>query len=518
VSDDPSRFFSEQDREQLSSHGIDLDDAVRQLELLREPQARYRHLERAARVGDGIRRLDSRLVSDLLMAADDARLEGRVSKFVPASGAATRMFRDLSGALDDYERGSIGDEGRDAVTQFFSALPRLALRHELARFGILPDEPVPSSDRDRARLLYRILSATEAGLAIRPKGLVPFHDEGRRGVTPFEEHLREALLYTQDAEGVARVHFTVPDESLADFEKLLEARRAEIESAHGARLDVTFSTQHGSTDTLCVGADGLPFRDEAGRLLLRPGGHGALLGNLQETGGDIVVIKNIDNVVPEGRAPRIAFWKKILIGYVATLQESVQVYLREIHEDGNEPHWLDQGLVFIEQHLSVPVSATLRRAGVDEKRDFLVGVLDRPIRVCGMVRNQGEPGGGPFWVRNRFDRASLQIVEGAEVDLADPKQARVLKSATYFNPVDMVVGLRKWRGESFDLERYADHDAVIRTAKSSFGRPLVALERPGLWNGGMSDWTTVFVEVPIETFAPVKTVFDLLRPEHAGGG
>jgi hypothetical protein len=514
VNEDLARLFGDHDREQLSEHAIELSDAVRQLELLREPGSRFRHLERAARIGDGIRRIDSRFVADLLLAADDARRAGRVSKFVPASGAATRMFQSLLRALDEFECGTIGDEGREEVARFLSAIPRLALRFDLKRAGISPEDPVPAADRDLSRLLYRILSATEVGLATRPKGLVPFHEDGGRARTPFEEHLLESILYTRDANDLARAHFTVPEEHRSGFEAALESCRGDLESAHGVRLDVTFSTQHSSTDMICVSEDGLPFRDEGGQLVLRPGGHGALLGNLHETSGDLVVIKNIDNVVPSSRVGRIAYWKKILIGYLATLQQSVNVYLREILEDGSEPQWLDQGLVFAEQHLSIPVPPGVKRGSVDEKRTFLVRVLDRPMRVCGMVRNEGEPGGGPFWVRDEKDRLTLQIVEAAEVDRSDPKQARVLKSATYFNPVDLVVGLRNWRGEPFDLARYSNPDSVIKTMKSSFGRSLVALERPGLWNGAMADWTTVFIEVPTETFAPVKTVFDLLRPEH----
>lgn len=506
--------FTEADREELAARGLDLADAARQLELLREPAARYRELDRPATPGDGIRRLDQRLVPDLLASAAEARREGRVSKFVPASGAATRMFQRLLRAIEVFERGVLDEASRDEVARFLDAIPRLALRHELNERGLLPHDSMPTTDRDRIDLLRRVLLGAEPGLASRPKGLVAFHDAEGRGRTAFEEHLLEAALYAADGDGAARVHLTVPESSRPAFEQLLSRCRNGIESERGVRLDVTFSTQHGSTDTISIGQDGAPFRDEDGKLLFRPGGHGALLGNLQDTSGDIVVIKNIDNVVPPRGAGLVAHWKNLLVGYLATLQQSVHVYLREIHADGNELHWLEQGLAFAGRHLSIDVPRALHRADVARKRSYLVEALDRPIRVCGMVRNEGEPGGGPFWARGEDGSVSLQIVESSEVDKSDPRQASILASATHFNPVDLVVGLRDWTGEPFDLSRFTDPNAMIRTSKTSSGKPLTALERPGLWNGAMANWITVFVEVPIATFAPVKTVFDLLRPEH----
>jgi hypothetical protein len=514
VSEELTGILGDADREQLEALGIGLEDAARQLSILRDPTTHWRVLDRPATLKDGVRHIESRLIPDLLLAAESVRQAGRVSKFVPASGAATRMFQSLLRALDDYELGTIDEHGRELVDRFLSALPRLAIRHELIRRGISSDGPVPVAERDRSRLLYRILSATEVGLATRPKGLVPFHDDGTRGRTAFEEHLLEAVYFTTDAGGKARAHFTVSDETRPAFEAALAELRRPLEDASYATLKVSFSAQGRDTDTLCLGGDGLPARDGSGRLLLRPGGHGALLHNLQDTAGDLVVIKNIDNVVPPRRVHEIVHWKKVLIGYLVTLQESIHVYLRQIHENGREPHWLDQALVFAEQHLSIPAPAWLRDAGVLAKREFLVSVLDRPIRVCGVVRNQGEPGGGPFWVRDANGESSLQIVESAEVNLTDEEQASIWQSATFFNPVDIVVGLRNWGGKPFRLDRFSDPNAMIRTRKSNEGRPLTVLERPGLWNGAMSNWTTVFVEVPVSTFAPVKTVFDLLRPEH----
>jgi hypothetical protein len=508
---DPAQLFSDADRAQLSRHGVELADAVRQLSLLRDPASHDRALDRPARVADGIRRLTPTFTADLLWAAEKARLTGRVSKFVPASGAATRMFQALLEASD----GELDDRENEDVARFLGALPRLALRHELARFGISADDPIPSGDRERRELLHRILSASGAGFASRPKGLVPFHDDGERGRTAFEEHLHEALLYAVDARGVARAHFTVPDNSREAFESLLSEIRGPLEAAYGGEtVEVTFSSQLRSTDTISVDEAGLPFRDDEGSLLLRPGGHGALLQNLENTRGDVVVIKNIDNVVPSRRVREVVHWNSVLIGHLVTLQESVHVYLREIHEDGSEPHWLEQGLAFAGRQLSVDVPERVRHGDAAAKKVFLVGVLDRPIRVCGMVRNTGEPGGGPFWARRATGRVSLQIVESAEVDLDDPAQAAVWRSSTHFNPVDLVVGLRNWRGRTFSLRDYTDPTAVFRSCKSHGGRRLTALEHPGLWNGAMADWTTVFVEIPASTFAPVKTVFDLLRFEH----
>jgi hypothetical protein len=417
--------LSPADRAAIESHGLTEAEVLRQLALFREPPAPPR-LARAATAGDGVVRLEESGHRELLALADGAARASRLTKFVPASGAASRMFAFL------HADGPESLEKR----RFFESADAFAFSGDLKR------------------------------LASTPKGLLPFHRYPEESRTAFEEHLFEAAATVRDAAGLCRVHFTVSPEHRGAFEAKLAEVRPRVERATGARFDVSFSEQAPSTDTIAGGADGGPFRTSAGALLFRPGGHGALLKNLGDVaraGGDVVLVKNIDNVVPDVRREPTLLWKRLLTGLLVQIERS--------------------------------------------------GPRDRPIRVCGVVRNEGEPGGGPFWVAGPGGE-SLQIVESAQVDLKDPSQAAIWKTATHFNPVDLACSLRDGAGRPFDLTRFVDEDAVFIAEKTHEGNPLKALERPGLWNGAMAFWETVFVEVPKETFAPVKTVLDLLRPEH----
>jgi hypothetical protein len=417
--------FSPADRGAIERHGLTVEEISRQLALFSNPPA-PQHLARPATAGDGVRRVPESDHAALLALADDAARAGRLTKFVPASGAASRMFASLLAGGRETEETRRFRENRD----------RFAFRESVEE------------------------------LSSRPKALIPFHayPEGVR--TPFDEHLFEAAGTIRDASGLCRVHFTVSPEHRAAFEKKLVEVRPRVERATGARFEVSFSEQAPSTDTIAADPGGGPFRTSTGDLLFRPGGHGALLVNLAEVarrGGDVVLVKNIDNVAPDARRAPTLLWKRLLTGLLVTLERS--------------------------------------------------GRRERPIRVCGVVRNEGEPGGGPFWVDGP-DGPGLQIVESAQVDLTDPAQAAVWRAATHFNPVDLVCSLRDAAGRPFDLSRFVDERAVFIAPKTHEGKALKALERPGLWNGAMAFWETVFVEVPKETFAPVKTVLDLLRPEH----
>ncbi len=348
-----------------------------------------------------------------------------------------------------------------AVAQFFErfeAFPFAAHARTLA--GV--SGPIHDEAGERA-ILDAVLNAME--YAALPKGLIAFH-HGNPPRTAFEEQLREGVRYTRSSTGICRMHFTVVPEARDRFAALLEALRGPIERQFDCHLDVTFSEQRPSTDTLAIDANGAPFRTSSGELLFRPAGHGALIENLQALDGDVVVIKNIDNILPAPASDEVVRWKFVLIGVLEALEAERQ---RE---------------------------------------------RSRPLRVCGVVRNDGEPGGAPFWVRGADGSVSIQIVESAQVDMTDPLQKRIFESATHFNPVDVVCSLRDSRGRPFDLSRFVDPSAAFIARKSYEGRTLTALERPGLWNGAMAGWDTVCVEVPASTFAPVKTVLDLLRPQH----
>lgn len=489
------------DLAQLASVGISPETAAEQLARLRTAPPPI-HLVRPATVGDGIEQFTTTRhseIAELIDRGDAAASAGRVLKFVPASGAATRMFKDLISAL----QGPRLPSDTPAAREFFSRLDEFPFAGELRqRTGL---DRSPANDAEERALLRALLVDME--LAALPKALVPFHRSDRVR-TAFEEQLLEGTRYTRDAHGVSRLHFTVPDEARQRFETTLDKLRPLVEAQRrGARLSVAFSTQSPSTDTLALDETGAPFRNADGSLLLRPSGHGALLGNLQECGGDIVVVKNIDNILPDETSGEVVRWKRLLIGHLARLQAEVFSHLIAITTSSPSREALEAARQYAAARFA-------RRLPPDAGRDQIVNALHRPLRVCGVVRNEGEPGGAPFWVRHADGHESLQIVEPAQVNLDDPEQARIFRGATHFNPVDLICGLRGYNGVAFDLAPFVDPDTAFVTVKTADGRRLTALERPGLWNGSMAGWNTTCVEVPGATFAPVKTVFDLLRPQH----
>jgi len=486
---------------QLQAVGIASEVAAEHLARLRTAPPPI-HLLRPATIGDGIEQFTTSRhgeIAELIDRGDAAASAGRVLKFVPASGAATRMFQDLISAL----QGPRTPSDTPAAREFFSRLDEFPFAEELRRRS--GADRSPATDADERALLRTLLVDME--LATLPKALVPFHRSDRVR-TAFEEHLLEGTRYTRDAHGLSRLHFTVPADARERFDTTLHTVRPLVEAQRrGARLAVQFSTQSPATDTLALDEQGAPFRSADGSLLLRPSGHGALLGNLQDCGGDIVVVKNIDNILPDETSGEVVRWKRLLIGYLARLQAEVFSHLIAITATAPSQAALDAARACAATRFARTVPA-------DAGRDQIVDALHRPLRVCGVVRNDGEPGGAPFWVRDADGRESLQIVEPAQVDLADPAQARIFRSATHFNPVDLVCALRGYTGQPFDLTPFVDSEAAFVTRKTAEGRTLTALERPGLWNGGMAGWNTTCVEVPASTFAPVKTVFDLLRPQH----
>jgi len=453
--------LTEGDRRQIAAHGMSEEEILRQIATFRNPPPPARLL-RPATSGDGIVRLDPARYPGLLARWEIAAADGRLRKFVPASGASTRMFEDLQGT----------GEGRERTKKFFEAVGRFPFHDALAAAcrarGLALQPAVATGAFDE--ILSVIFSPPPAGLGYGslPKALVPFHHGPGGARTPFEEHLDEAIETVRDVRGVCRVHFTVAPECRNAFKAALLSMAPPLEAVSGADLEVTFSSQDPSTDTVAADEENRPFRQEDGSLLFRPGGHGALLPNLEATRGDLVFVKNIDNVQPRSRSAETILWKKLLAGLLVETLETL-------------------------------------------------GDPGRPVRVCGVVRNEGEPGGGPFWVAGADGASSLQIVESSQVDHADPRQEAIWRSSTHFNPVDLVCALREPDGTPYQLARFVDPATVFISKKSKDGRVLKALERPGLWNGAMAGWHTVFVEVPIETFTPVKTVFDLLRPEHQPG-
>jgi hypothetical protein len=497
--------FTSADLDQFLIRGVTADAAAAQIELLRNPPAAI-VLERPCRIGDGIIRLGEAEETTLTAEGEAAARAGRVTKFVPASGAATRMFKDVIAAMEDSRRPS----DSAAARELFNNLDSFPFAEEVRRRTRIPGAPQSATEE---RAILRTLLG-EMGYSRIPKALIPFHRTAAVR-TPFEEHLLEAARYGRASDGRVGIHFTVAEEFRDDFENHLAAIAPQIERLRECSLDVTFSVQHPSTDTLAIDAAGEPFRKGDGTLLFRPGGHGALLHNLGAIEGDIVSIKNIDNVLPDEASNEVVRWKQILIGVLARAQREVFELLAVCSAEDAADAELDRAIELAARFSRQP---TFPLGSREEKRKFVTDALDRPLRVCGVVRNEGEPGGAPFWVREADGRRSVQIVEGSQVDLMDRQQVEIFASSTHFNPVDIVCSLRSWRGEAFDLESFVDPRAVFIATKSYEGRELRALERPGLWNGAMAHWNTICVEVPASTFAPVKTVFDLLRPQHQSRG
>lgn len=516
--------LTDRDLRQMHDQGITEDQVRSQIDIF-EQGTSFLTLARPCTVGDGVKTIADSMVPDLTSKQHRAALEGRCAKVVPASGAATRMFKTLlrfhhkekSVHRDDVARmAEAGDDQAREMLSFMDNVQNFAffgeLRSTMERHGLTPDALIKKGVF--TPIIEYLLTARGLGYADLPKGLLAFHQYGEGVRTSLEEHLVEAIYYVRDAHNICRLHFTVSPEHQEDFQRFIDSIRPHYEQAYHVQYQITLSLQHPSTDTIAVDMHNQPFREEDGSLLFRPGGHGALIENLNRLGGDILYIKNIDNVIPDRLKADTILWKKILGGYLLEVQEQAFRYLEAMTSGNDAPALLDGAWEFGQQTLLLtpPPDAPLTTS--EQKRTFLIRRFNRPFRVCGVVRNAGEPGGGPFWVRGDDGSLSLQIVESAQVDMAAQEQQAIWSAATHFNPVDLVCGVRDFQGNPFDLRQYVDRTAVFISRKSKDGRDLKALELPGLWNGAMADWNTIFVEVPLITFNPVKTIDDLLRAEH----
>jgi len=517
-------LFTEADLEQMEKLGITIEEARRQLAILEKGQ-RWATLERPCTTGDGIAIVDSEDQERLISRWQEGADKGRLSAFLPASGAATRMFAFLQRIRNQVERVTLGgtadkfgqasDDYRE-FRVFLESLEEFAFFEPLA--AVMGKEGTSLQEKLQLGIYNDILDflLEPRGLnySSLPKALIPFHRYSEHYRTALEEHLVEAVSTVRDQKQRCRVHFTVAPGNQAEVETHGREAAAKYSERLGVQYELGFSIQSPATNTLAVDLDNKPFRKLDGNLLFRPGGHGALLQNLNQLEGDIVLIKNIDNVVTDERRDLVVLHQQILTGMLLEVQQEIFNYLTLLSSGSLGVNDLQEVLDFVVQRLNPSMEKHFLGYGEKEKVARIFRLLNRPLRVCGMVVNRGDPGGGPFWVREASDRLSLQVVEQAEIDRGSPEQVAILESSTHFSPVQIVCGLRDFQGESFDLRQFADPGAVFVSRKTDEGRELKALELPGLWNGGMAYWNTIFVEIPEETFNPVKTVNDLLRPGH----
>ena len=500
-----------EDKNYLAAKGITEEQITRQLDCFKKGFP-YLKLAAAASVDNGILSPDGDALKLYLRVWDTyIQSERKVVKFVPASGAASRMFKNLFGFLE----AEYNEPQTDFEKEFFDKIEKFAFYEDLnaaCQKTAGKDIPTLLADGQYKPVVAALLEEAGLNSGQLPKGLLKFHRYEAGARTPVEEHLVEGALYATNRSGLVNVHFTVSPEHRALFEKLVEEKANLFAKKYGVKFEVSFSEQKSSTDTIAADENNEPFRVD-GKLFFRPGGHGALIENLNDLDADIVFIKNIDNVVPDKFKSDTITYKKLLAGVLVTLQQKVFGYL-QLLESGEYTH---EQVIDILQFLQRELFCKLPDTKLLEDTELVVYLkkkLNRPMRVCGMVKNVGEPGGGPFLAYNSDGTISLQILESSQIDMSDPEKKAMFEQGTHFNPVDLVCAIRNYKGEKFDLTKYVDPATGFISSKSKSGRNLKALELPGLWNGAMSDWNTVFVEVPLTTFNPVKTVNDLLREQH----
>jgi hypothetical protein len=425
------------------------------------------------------------------------------------------MFKKLIHAHAALRAGK-KNPAQDALAEVMDNCRRFAfykdLERSLAGHGMRLETLI--AEKDLVPVLRHLLTAPYLNYAALPKGLIKFHSYPDHSRTAFEEHLVEAAGYGRTSDGGCALHFTVPPRFQEQFISFFESLRARYENVLATRFQVAFSVQHIRTNTIAADMENRPFRLPDGSLLFRPGGHGALIHNLNEVDADIVFIKNIDNVAHERLNAEITKWKKILCGHLIGLQQRIFDFLKQLDEKPPDAVLIKNIRKFMEKELLIRLPENFATASAGQTQKILTHLLDRPLRVCGMVENTGDPGGGPFWIKGRQPHMPPQIIETAQIDVDDPGQQAILNRLGHFNPVDLVCGIRNWRGEKFNLTNYVDDQAVFIATKSENGQDLKALELPGLWNGAMAYWNTVFVEVPKITFNPVKEVTDLLNSHH----
>lgn len=513
-------MLNKRDLEQIAKLGISPEIIEKQIDNFKTGFP-FTRLHAPATLGNGIRTFNEKEVHELITNFDRSAKDLKLIKFVPSSGAATRMFKNLFEFTELMNTGKAdqvlkSDQSFGSAWYFFKHLHQFAfygdLKKIMSRAGMNLEEC--RQNNDLKTILDFVLTEKGLNYGNSPKGLIKFHHYGTFSRTAAGEHLVEGAHYCANRAKHVTVHFTVSPEHMGNFKDLIAYVQPYYESMFGVRYTIEFSVQKTSTDTIAVDMNNEPFREKDGTLVFRPGGHGALIENLNDIDADLVFIKNIDNVVPDRLKSETYRYKKLLGGLLMQLQGKAFLLLKALDKKPPSKETILETMEFCEHQMSITFPPDFMRWEESRKVAHLHGLLNRPIRICGMVKNEGEPGGGPFWVKSREGDITLQIVESSQIDPKNDDQNEIMALSTHFNPVDLVCSLKDYQGKKFELHRFIDQNTGFISTKSKDGRQLKALELPGLWNGAMAHWITVFVEVPIITFNPVKIVNDLLREQH----
>lgn len=511
--------LTETDFEQIKAHGIALDKIEGELLLFQSGIPKI-YLERPATIGDGIVKLSQEEFQKQAAFFDQKKSTLKLKKFVPASGAASRMFKFLNEFLIEFDHENetinayINRKKDKNLPIFLAGIEKFPFYEEIkSKLKELHANYYSLESHEKSYYFIKLMLAPDYfDFANKPKAVLNFHKYADHIATPVEEHLNECAFYAT-SNSVSNLHFTVSENHEELFQKNISEVKAKVEEKSNTKVNVSYSYQDKSTDTIAVGSNNQPFRNDDGSLVFRPGGHGALINNLDNLEADIIFIKNIDNVI-QNHIDEITLYKKGLAGILLELQEQVFQILTDIDQQKIKESTIASIVNFMKQKLNIDVLEDFNKYTLEHKIDFIKNKLNRPIRICGMVKNEGEPGGGPFWVRSFKGNVSLQIVESAQVDSHNSEQTSILAKATHFNPVDLVCATKNYKGQKFDLKQFVDHSTGFIVHKNNKGKEIKGYELPGLWNGAMAKWITVFIEVPLVTFNPVKTVNDLLKPAH----
>lgn len=511
-------MYTEKDINFFAERGITTEEIDTQLAFYKNGFP-FLEIVRPATPNDGIRCLTEDEMNTYVQKYAKEAEQMSIVKFVPASGAASRMFKDLFVFASEYngtpEQKQKFNDTTTPARRFIDNIDRFAFYDNLqkivyGKYGKSVKELL--QDHKPKELVESVITKDGLNYGNLPKGLIEFHRYKNTSRTPVEEHIAEGIQYAKSGKDV-KIHFTVSPEHLGFFTAFVDKARISFEEKFGVKLDISFSTQKAFTDTVAVDENNEIFRNDDGTPLFRPAGHGSLIENLNDINARIIFIKTIDNVVPDARKEATIKYKQALAGYLLKTKENIADYIKLL-ENNPTSQQLDEAYVFVSKKLCCEFGEDFLNLSEEEKAKKLLAKLKRPLRICGMVKNEGEPGGGPFWAKNQDGTTSLQIVESSQIDKNNPISQELVSKATHFNPVDLVCDVTDCDGNKFDLRKFTDPLTGFISNKSKNGKTLKSIERPGLWNGAMSDWNTIFVEVPIATFSPVKTVLDLLREQH----